>query len=91
MKWRVPQNGDTRVRKRFLLFPKLMPIRSPRAKTVVDHIKEWRWLCFAQWTQHWTARTGLSGHKYMGWVDLAWDDIEYTDVSGSDEQRQKQV
>ena len=56
MKINLPKTGDTRVRKGFLFFPR-----------IIEH--EMRWLEYAEWVEEWS---GYLQFGLGCWVAIAW-------------------
>lgn len=70
MKWGDILKGDTRRKRRFLLFPKVLPCRY----TVTERL-EWRWLWWYTWEQEVKAVNARRGdYKVLEWRDTCWID-----------------
>jgi hypothetical protein len=66
MKWkekRLPNHGELRRVKRFLLFPKKI-------------LYEWRWLSTEEWCERWFDAIGTAGITKEGWKPMYWIDQE---------------
>lgn len=70
MEWRVdppPELGDTRKRRKFLLFPKVLP------DSYGSKVRIGKWLCVASYTEMFTRTFSSDGAEDV-WVEVAWCD-----------------
>ena len=62
MRFKKPDDGDVRIKEKFLLFPLMIN-------------RETRWLEFAKWQQEYYIRHSIFGGIFKeGWKDVKWID-----------------